>query len=99
MIDLRLGRVDIFGRVLIILQRTPAECDHPAGKAMYREHHPATPAVVYGAVIAFDRKTCLYQVLLRVSVFYSLPAKCLPLIGRVAQFKFLYRIVIETALF
>ena len=41
MVDLRLGRVNIFGNVFIAFERTAAKGDYTAGKAMYRKHNAA----------------------------------------------------------
>ena len=46
MVYLRLGRVYIFRNILITLKGPATKRDHPAGKAMYREHYPAAVTVI-----------------------------------------------------
>ena len=60
MVDLRLGRVYIFGYILIAFKCTPAKSYHPAGKAMYREHHPATITIIQRPVIPFNGEAAFF---------------------------------------
>ena len=52
----RLGRVEIFGR-RVLVERAPAEGDHPPAAVADREHHPVAETVVgHGDVLAMDQK-------------------------------------------
>ena len=58
-VDLALGRVDIFGRLLVFLQDTSAKRHHLAAQGVHREDHTSAEAIVHAAIVVANHQAGL----------------------------------------
>ena len=97
-VDLRLGRVEVFGDFLVGAHRPAAEGGHAAADAVDREHHAAAEAVVIAARLALDRQAGADEELLFVAVGERLPSERVARGRAVAESELADRRVRESAL-
>ncbi len=98
MIDFCFRRVDVLGLVLILSHHPRAECYYLPGKVMHRENHPSAKAIIRSPFVVLYNKPCFLKKLFIIILLYSFIAQVVPAFKRIAQFKFLNRSIIKTAL-
>ena len=100
MIDLALGRVHVFRRLLRLLQDTPAESHHLATQRMHRKDHPATETVVSPlTILVGNNKACLLQVFPLVSRQLGSLGQGITLIERISQLELADRLLTQATLY
>src|SRR5690606_41564994 len=89
MIDLCLGRVDVLGLLLVLLEYSRAETDRLSAKIVNRKYHPVSEAVIHSGAISFllQDKTCFQQYIFLKACRFGFFVQMVPTIPRIAQLK------------
>ena len=85
MVDVRLGRIEIFAYFYPRFEYPAAKGDHLARHAVYGKHYPAGKQVVDASVLAFATQSRFEQELCLVAPFLGLLGQCVTLLGRIAK--------------
>ena len=89
-VNLRFGRIDVFGLRFVARQDTPAKAQHPSRKAVYGKDHTSAKTVVeFSTVFFLNGESALNQIFFVITAFERRLCKAIPAFRTIAQLELL----------
>src|SRR5690606_41984807 len=88
MVNVALGRVDIFRNFLVGFQCSSTTAQGSSGHVMNWEHDSATTAIVSFATFFLDNQSSARQILIIEALCFRMLVEVIPTFRRLCQFKF-----------